>query len=69
MATTIEIDDELGDRLETLVEETGASEAEILERALEALEEKRYAERFQADFADLRARGDAWDGGGSGGRH
>jgi predicted transcriptional regulator len=60
MSTTIEISDNAERQLEELVEETGDTEQEVLERALDAFEEKLYADQFQEDFADLHARGDAW---------
>lgn len=65
MATNIQLSDDVQRQLEDLVDETGDTEQEVLERALDALEEKLYADQFQEDFADLHARGDAWGNDGS----
>lgn len=60
MTRMVRASDETLDRLRRLREVTGESTAELLDRAVELLEQDRFLDAANASFAALRADPDAW---------
>ena len=61
MTKMVRASDETLDRLRRLREVTGESTAELLDRAVELLEQDRFLDAADASFAALRADPIAWE--------
>lgn len=60
MSTTIRVNDEARRRIAQLAEEDGRPMNAIVDDALDALERRRFFERFNLRYAELADDSDAW---------
>ena len=60
MSTTIRVNDEARRRIARLAEQDDRPMTEIVDEALDALEQRRFFDRFNERYAELAEDSDAW---------